>query len=321
MKAIICDSFGEIENLRFDELPNPVCGDDEVLIRVAYCGVNFPDTLIVQGKYQFSPSFPFVPGGEVSGEVEATGINVTKFKKGHKVLAAMGWGGFGELAVAKASNTFLIPAEGSQSASAALLETYATAIYALKDRGQLRSGETLVVLGAAGGTGTAAVQLGKQFGARVVACVSNEEKARFCLENGADTVVNYSQVDLKTSLKNLGQIDVIFDPVGGDMSEAAFRSLSPNGRHLVVGFASGKIPALSWNLPLLKSASVVGVFWGHFWRNFSKENAQNVKLLLKWLAEEKINPRVTKTYSLSEGKEALLDISNRKVIGKIVLEV
>jgi NADPH2:quinone reductase len=223
--------------------------------------------------------------------------------------------------VAKASNTYLIPQEVDSKSAAALLETYATAIYALKDRAMLAAGETLVVLGAAGGTGTAAIQIGKQFGAKVIACVSSDEKAAFCLANGADMTINYVNTDLKSELKKLGSVDVVFDPVGGDLSESAFRSLMPNGRHLVVGFASGVIPALSWNLPLLKSASIIGVFWGHFWRNFPLDNARNVRLLLKWLEQEKISPAITKVLPLALGVEALLEISNRMVKGKIVLEI
>lgn len=321
MKAIICNAFGAIEDLSFGDMALPKIEDDEVLIKVKYCGVNFPDTLIVQGKYQFSPSFPFAPGGEVTGELIAVGRNVTSLKSGDQVLAAMGWGGFAEYAVAKAHNTFLVPEGVDMKAAAALLETYATAFYALKDRAMLKSGETLVVLGGAGGTGTAAIQIGIQFGARVIAAVASEEKQQFCLDNGAHQVINYLQEDLKAELKTLGGADVIFDPVGGDHAENAFRSLNPNGRYLVVGFASGKIPQLPWNLPLLKSASIIGVFWGHFWRNYPVENARNVKILLKWLKAEKIEPKVTKTLPLASGVEALQDLVQRKVKGKIVLSV
>lgn len=321
MKAIVCRSFDSIEKLEAGEMPVPQIAPDEVLIKVDYCGVNFPDTLIVQGKYQFKPEFPFVPGGEVSGEIIDCGVDVHVFEKGDKVIAAMGWGGFAEFAVAKSTNTYKVPANVNQMESAALLETYATALHALKDRGNLKAGETLVVLGAAGGTGTAAIQIGLTLGARVIAAVSSEEKVEFCLENGAELAINYNKQDLKSELKALRGADVIFDPVGGRNAELAFRSLKPNGRHLVIGFASGGIPSLPWNLPLLKSAAIVGVFWGHFWRNFPKENATNVELLLKWLSEGEIKPTITKTIPLRNGVSALLDIVNRKVKGKIVLEV
>ncbi|MEP4532012.1 MAG: NADPH:quinone oxidoreductase family protein [Cyclobacteriaceae bacterium] len=321
MKAIVCKSFGSILNLQFSDMDKPIPAKDEVLIKVDYCGVNFPDTLIVEGKYQFQPEFPFAPGGEVTGEVVGMGVDVSDLKQGDMVLAAMGWGGFAEYAVAKASNAFAIPHGVDHKEAAALLETYATAIYGLHNRANLQKAETLCVLGAAGGTGTAAVQLGKLLGARVIACVSSEEKARFAKANGADEVIDYTKDDLKSSLKDLGGCDVVFDPVGGENAEKAFRGLKPNGRHLVVGFASGNIPKLPWNLPLLKSASIVGVFWGHFWRNNAAENRKNVAQLLQWLAEGKIKPNITQEYKLEAGAQALLCIAERRVKGKIVLEV
>ena len=321
MKGLICRAFGSLSDLSFGSMPEPKCNSDEVLIAVAYCGVNFPDTLIVQGKYQFSPDRPFAPGGEVSGEVVALGSDVTHVALGDKVLAAMGWGGFATLAVAKSSNVYQIPNGTSLKQSAALLETYATAYYGLCQRGSLKKGDTLAVLGAAGGTGTAAVQLGVQMGARVIACVSSEEKAQFCLASGAHHVINYTKSNLKDELKSYGGVDVIFDPVGGSVSELGFRSLIPNGRHLVVGFASGEMPALPWNLPLLKSASIVGVFWGYFWRNEPEANAENVKILLGWLSEGLIDPKITKEYTLENGVQALMDIAERRVKGKIVLRV
>lgn len=320
MKAILCKSFGSPDQLVYEEVAVPKVGDDEVLIRVRYCGVNFPDTLIVQGKYQFSPDFPFVPGGEVSGTVEQTGKQVRHVKQGDQVLAAMGWGGFAEYAVAKGTNTYLVPPEVPLEAVASLLETYATTIYALKDRALLKPGETLVVLGAGGGTGTAAVQLGHLFGARVVAVASTAAKRQFAMDNGARDALDPGS-DLKERLKALGGADVIFDPVGGPLSEIAFRSLRPGGRHLVVGFASGEIPNIPLNLPLLKSAAIVGVFWGHFWRNQPEDNRRNVNMLLKWLAQDKITPKITKTYPLNEGALALQDLIDRKVKGKVQLEV
>ncbi|MEQ9217192.1 MAG: NADPH:quinone oxidoreductase family protein [Cyclobacteriaceae bacterium] len=319
MKALVCHEFGPINHLRFGEMKTPAITSEEVLIKVSYCGVNFPDTLIVEGKYQFKPGLPFVPGGEVSGVVEQVGDQVKGIAPGDKVIAAMGWGGFAEFAVAKAHNTFHFHSEADIKKGSVILETYGTAIHALIDRARLSKGEVLVVLGAAGGTGTAAVQLGKVLGATVVAVAGSEDKLAFAKDAGADHLINYQKTDLKESLKDLGGVDIVFDPVGGSASEAAFRALKPGGRHLVVGFASGKIPNLPWNLPLLKSASIVGVFWGHFWRNQPDANRKNIEQLLKWLNQNEIDPRITKTFKLSEGVEALNMLKERKALGKIVL--
>ncbi len=322
MQALICDHFGSVESLNFTEVPIPeVIASDEVLIRVRYCGVNFPDTLIVEGKYQFRPKLPFVPGGEVSGEVVQTGSTVNNLKKGDRVIAAMGWGGFAQFAVAKATNTFKIEKEISLREGAVFLETFGTAIHGLKDRGEVKKGEVIAILGASGGTGNAAIQVGKMLGAKVIAVAGSEEKLAFALETGADHAINYNTKDLKGVLKGLGGIDVVFDPVGGEVSEHAFRALNPFGRHLVVGFASGGIPQLPWNLPLLKSASIVGVFWGHFWRNHPEKNSANIMQLLQWVKMDLIHPKIMKTYALSDGVEALKDLKSRKAIGKIVLEV
>ncbi|WP_258103643.1 NADPH:quinone oxidoreductase family protein [Marinoscillum sp. MHG1-6] len=321
MKALVCESFDGLSGVQYRDLPDPKPQEGEVLIKVNYCGVNFPDTLIIQGKYQFRPELPFVPGGEVAGEVLEVGTNVKKLNRGQRVLAAMGWGAFGEKVVVQEANVYKIPEGVPSEQAAALLETFATAFHALKDRAELSVGETLVVLGAAGGTGIATIQIGKQFGAKVVACVSSEEKARFCKAQGADEVINYEEENLKERLKDMGGANVIFDPVGGNQSELAFRSLLPGGRHLVVGFASGEIPAIPWNLPLLKSASVVGVFWGHFWRNEPKKNARNTRILLKWLEAGAITPVISQMYPLADGKNALQDLMERKAKGKIVLKV
>ena len=320
MKALVCHEYGHINNLRFEETETPSISADEVLIKVSFCGVNFPDTLIVEGKYQFRPELPFVPGGEVSGVVEQVGNDVSDLKPGDLVIAAMGWGGFGEFAVAKGQNAFKIGSTQDLKYGSVLLETYGTAIHALKDRAHLRQGETLAVLGAAGGTGTAAVQLGKVMGATVIAIAGDKEKLAFAKQAGADHLIDYMSGDLKEELKKLGGADVIFDPVGGEASEAAFRALKPGGRHLVVGFASGEIPQLPWNLPLLKSASIVGVFWGHFWRNQPDKNRQNVQELLQWLDQKAITPMITKEFDLDQGVEALKMIKERKVKGKVVLK-
>ncbi len=319
MKALICKNFESINNLHFEDTKIPGISQDEVLVKVSYCGVNFPDTLIVEGKYQFRPELPFIPGGEVAGEVAEVGSAVTDLKRGDPVIAAMGWGGFAQYAVVKARNAFKVKSHDDLKRGAVVLETYGTAIHALVDRAQLQQEEVLAVLGAAGGTGTAAVQLGKALGATVIAIAGTAEKLSFARQSGADHVINYQHEDLKESLKGLGGVDVIFDPVGGEASEAAFRALKPGGRHLVVGFASGSIPNLSWNLPLLKSASIVGVFWGHFWRNQPESNRKNIETLLEWLDNKEINPMITKTFDLSDGVEALKMLKERKVMGKVVL--
>jgi NADPH2:quinone reductase len=252
------------------------------------------------------------------GRVLGFGEQVTKFRVGDRVIAGMGWGGFAERVVAKATNTFAIPQEIDSEKAAALMETFGTALHALKDRALLLPGETLVVLGASGGVGHAAVQLGRLFGARVVAVASTDAKRQLALQNGAQEVLK--PVGLKDKLKALGGADVILDPVGGTLSEEAFRSLRPGGRHLVVGFASGQVPAIPLNLPLLKSASLVGVFWGHFWRTQPAENRKNIRLLIRWLEEEKINPHISRVYPVQEAITALEDLQNRKAIGKILLK-
>lgn len=321
MKAIICTNPGKIESLVLGNLPSPIPGKDEVLIDIYYAGVNYPDVLISEGKYQFKPALPFSPGGEVSGIVQAIGDDVHSFAVGDKVCAAMSWGGFAEYVVASESNTYLLSSGAPLDKSAILLETYATAYYALKDRAVMRSNETIAVLGASGGTGTACIQLARLFGAKVIAICSSDDKCEFALKQGAQIVLNSSTMDIKSALKRLGGVDVVFDPVGGELSEACFRSLKPEGRHLVVGFASGTVPSIPWNLPLLKSASIVGVFWGNFWRNSPEQNRSNVQQLLRWLAEGKINPAINKVFSLDHAVKAILELKNRQVIGKNLIAI
>ncbi|MEQ8239774.1 MAG: NADPH:quinone oxidoreductase family protein [Cyclobacteriaceae bacterium] len=321
MKAIICNNPSTVGALEVGELPQPTPLKDEVMIEVSYAGVNYPDILIAEGKYQFKPDLPFSPGGEVSGFITSVGENVTQFSVGDKVCAAMSWGGFAEFVVAKASNTYLLTETSPLDKSAILLETYATAFHALKDRGTLRPKETIAVLGAAGGTGVACIQLAKLLGAKVIAICSTEDKCQFALDQGAHQALNSQVADIKAELKALGGIDVVFDPVGGELSEACFRSLRPGGRHLVVGFASGKIPNIPWNLPLLKSASIVGVFWGNFWRNNAEQNNANVQQLLAWLDQGQITPAINKIFNLEETVEALLELKDRKVIGKNVIRI
>lgn len=319
MKAALVNSYGSIDHISVSDTQVPAPGKDEVLIQSAFAGVNYPDVLITRGLYQYRPDLPFSPGGEVSGVVKSVGEEVTDIKVGDTIIGASGWGAFAEYAVMPASNCYVVADDTDLKKAAVILETYATGIHALKDRADIKNGERLVVLGAAGGTGTAAIQLGKAMGAEVVAVASTTEKLNFCKENGADRLINYHDQNVKFELKNLGGTDVIFDPVGGDVSELAFRSLNPFGRHLVVGFTSGEIPSVSWNLPLLKSASIMGVFWGGFWRNFPDENRKNVEVLLQWLNEGKISPIISKEYSLNEIREALNNLNDRKVLGKQII--
>ncbi len=319
MRALICSQFGFIDDLNVGTLPMPSFGGDEILIKTNFCGLNFPDTLIVQGKYQFRPDFPFSPGQEVSGIVESVGESVSGLKKGDEVLASMTFGGVAEYAVAKATNTYLLPGEVSMKTASAILESFATAFHALKDRAMMKPGQTLAVMGASGGTGLAAIQLGKLFGCKVIAVCSTEPKRTFAKKLGADEAISYE--NLKDELKSLGGIDVIFDPVGGDYSEQAFRALKPEGKLLVIGFASGKVPAIPLNLPLLKSAEIVGVYWGGFWRKSADQNRKNVQMILKWFEQEKLTLPEPTIIPLDNAVDAFNLIANRKAIGKVILEV
>jgi NADPH2:quinone reductase len=318
MKAIICNEFGGVDKLSFIDIDTPKIKEDELLIKTAYCGVNFPDLLIVQGKYQYRPDFPFSPGQEVSGAVLQVGSKVEGFKEGDSVLASMTFGGYTEQAIAKAINVYHLPAEVPLDQAATILESFGTAMHALKDRAMMKPGSTLLVLGASGGTGSAAVQLGKRFGCRVIGVSSTDAKRAFVTSIGADYSLPYE--DLKTAVKALGGADVIFDPVGGTISEEAFRTINPYGKHLIVGFADGNIPALPFNLPLLKSADIVGVSWGGFWRSNPQENRKNIKLILNWFAQEKLKSSVSE-YALKDALKAMRQLQERKSLGKIVLKV
>ncbi|GAB4230017.1 MAG: NADPH:quinone oxidoreductase family protein [Ekhidna sp.] len=323
MKAVLVKELGGPDTLVVSEHTIEAPGSGRVLIEVKYAGVNFPDILITQGKYQFQPDLPFSPGGEVSGVIKAVGEDVTEFKPGDRVVSGTTWGGFAEEALGFDFNTHKIPDDVSFRDAAAILMTHGTVIHALKDRAQLIAGETLVVLGASGGVGTAAIQIGKILGARVIAFTSSDVKADFCRSVGADEAYLYSLDTLKEQIKKTtgGGADVIFDPIGGDYSEQAFRGIAPRGRHLVIGFASGKVPAIPWNLPLLKSASIVGVFWGSFFRNFPEANKENISLLMQWLALGKLKPSIDHIYPLDSTSEALKKLQQRKVMGKVLIEI
>lgn len=322
MKAILVKEFGGPEKLIIGNAPSPIPNEDQVVISVKYAGVNFPDTLIIQGLYQFQPSFPFSPGGEVSGSVKEVGENVNHLKVGDRVLSGCGWGGFAEEVVSLGANTLKVPEAINLKEAAVLLQTYATTYHALIDRGNAKKGETILILGAAGGTGTSAIHLSKILGLNIIACASTEEKRAYCKNQGANHTLLSSDPDFRTNLKKITKgVDMVYDPVGGGLSETAFRSLQFNGRHLVIGFATGEIPKLPWNLPLLKSASVVGVFWGGFFREYPEKNAQNMLTLLKWVESGQINPHIQATLPLDKAPEALNQLLNKQVMGKMVLKI
>lgn len=322
MKAIQCVEWGLPERLVLAEIDPPQPAAGQVRIKVAAAGVNFPDALIVQRRYQIQPPLPFVPGAEVAGRIDALGEGVTQFKLGDRVVAFVGLGGFAEYVVAPALQCAALPASISDDVAAAFSLVYATAHHALFDRGALQPGETLLVLGAAGGVGLAAVELGKLAGAKVIAAVSTEEKLAAAREHGADATINYAEADLRETIKLLTDgrgANVVFDPVGGDYTEAAMRSLAWRGRLLVVGFAAGGIPSIPANLLLLKGAAAVGVFWGEFAQREPAANATMFAELFGWLASGKLKPRVSYAYPLAEAPQALQALLERRVIGKVVI--
>lgn len=324
MKAILCTEFGGPELLRYTEIPEPEIGEKEVLIQVFACSVNFPDVLIIQNKYQFKPELPFSPGGEVSGIIEKVGAGVKHLQVGQRVLALCGWGGFAEKVKVTADRVFPIPPMMDFATAASTLYTFGTAYHALKDRAKIQAGETLLVLGAAGGVGLAAVELGKVMGATVIAAASTDEKLSLCAEKGASHLINYQKEDLKERVKEitLGKgVDVVLDVVGDKYAEPALRSMAWNGRYLVVGFAAGEIPKLPFNLALLKGCAVMGVFWGRFSTEEPKKNQQNIVELVNLILSGKISQHIHKTYSLEDAPQALQDMLDRKVMGKAMVEV
>ncbi|MCJ1888291.1 NADPH:quinone oxidoreductase family protein [Pseudomonas sp. LA21] len=324
MKAVLCKAFGPAETLVLEDIASPEPKKNEVLLQVHAAGVNFPDTLIIEGKYQFKPPFPFSPGGEAAGVIAAVGEKVSHVKPGDRVMALTGWGSFAEEVAVPGYNVMPIP-DGMDFASAAAFGmTYGTSMHALKQRANLQPGETLLVLGASGGVGLAAVEIGKAMGAKVIAAASSDAKLEVAKAAGADVLINYSEGSLKDQLKAItgGQgVDVIYDPVGGDLFEEAFRSIAWNGRMLVVGFASGTIPSLPANLTLLKGASLVGVFWGSFAQRQPQDNAANFQQLFTWFAEGRIKPLVSQTYPLEKAADAINHLGQRKAVGKVVVTV
>lgn len=323
MKAIVCKAWGAPDTLVVEELPDLLAGPGQVVIDVKAAGVNFPDVLIIQNKYQFKPELPFTPGSELSGIVRAIGDGVSNIKVGDKVIAFIGHGAFAQQVIAPANAIMPIPPGMDFDTAAAITLTYGTSHHAVADRAQLKAGETMLVLGAAGGVGLAAIEIGKALGARVIAAASSDEKLEICKQHGADATINYSSEDLREAIKQAtgGKgPDVIYDPVGGIYAEPAFRSIAWRGRYLVVGFANGEIPKLPLNLTLLKGASLVGVFWGEFAKREPKANQAAMRELMGWLAEGKIKPHISGRYALKDTAMALNDIADRKVTGKVVIQ-
>jgi NADPH2:quinone reductase len=324
MKAIRVIEHGRPEKLVYQETPAPTITDDQVLIDVHYAGINFPDTLIIQGKYQYQPPLPFTPGGEVSGVVSAVGKNITHVQVGDRVISGCSWGGYAEQVASFATNTFKLPNELPLRDGAVFLQTYATTYHALVDRGQAKKGETILILGAAGGTGTAAIQVAKALELKIIACASTEEKREHCIRQGAEHVLETHDPAIRekiAAITNGKGLDLIYDPIGGAISETVFRSMAFGGRHLIIGFAQGDIPRLPWNLPLLKCASIVGVFWGRFFREFPEENAKNVRVLIDWWSRQILKPVVHQEFPLEQASEALGALIEKKVSGKLVLKV
>lgn len=322
MKAVVCKAWGMPDTLVVEERADLVPAAGHVVIDVKAAGVNFPDVLTIQGKYQFKPALPFTPGNEMAGVIRAVGDGVSAFKPGDKVIAFTPQGAFAEQAIVPAAMLMPMPAGMDFDIAAAITLTYGTSHHAVVDRAALQAGETMLVLGAAGGVGLAAIEIGKALGARVIAAASSDEKLAVCREHGADVCINYSTEDLREAIKaatgGKGP-DVIYDPVGGEYAEPAFRSIAWRGRYLVVGFANGEIPRLPFNLMLLKGASVVGVFWGEFAKREPKANLAGMRQLLGWLAEGRIRPHISGRYPLEQTAQALNDMAARKVTGKVVI--
>lgn len=322
MRALVCREFGPVESLTVMDVAAPIIAPGRVLMRVEAASVNYPDALLVQGKYQGKPELPFIAGCEVAGTVDAVGEGVTHVKCGQRALAFCGRGGFAEQVLVDGGAVFALPPHVDIAAAAAMPLAYATSYHALLDRARLTAGETLLVLGAGGGVGSAAVELGKIMGATVIAAASSKDKLEAAQRAGADQVIDYSSGDFRAKLREtLGGrlVDVVLDPVGGPYSEPALRSMAWDGRHLVVGFAAGDIPKISLNLLLLKGCSIVGVFWGEFRRRSSTCAAHELAQLVAWLGEGKIRPLVSKRYPLTQGPSALQSLLERSAFGKLII--
>jgi len=324
VKAVLCKSFGPPESLVVEDVPSPAPGPGEVVLSVKAASVNFPDVLIIQNKYQFKPPLPFSPGSEMAGVVKSVGDGVTGFKPGDTVMAITTYGAFAEEVKTEARRLLPIPTGMEFATAAAFGLTYATSEHALCDRGALQAGETLLVLGAAGGVGLAAIEIGKILGARVIACASSDDKLAVCRAHGADDTINYATEDLRERIKAItgGKgADVVYDPVGGPYTEPALRSIAWRGRLLVVGFAAGEIPKIPLNLTLLKGCAIVGVFWGEFTKREPESFAAAMSKLSRWYGEGRLKPHISATLPLERASEALTLMAERKVKGKVVLTV
>ncbi|KZC40143.1 MULTISPECIES: NADPH:quinone oxidoreductase family protein [Rhodanobacter] len=325
MKAIVCETWGPPSSLQLRDLPSPVPGPRQVLVRTRVAAVNFPDALIVAGKYQAKPAFPFSPGGELSGEIIAVGAEVKHLAIGDKVVGLTQYGAWAQEVAVDATRVVPLPADigdDELELAGSFMLTYGTSLHALKDRANAQSGETLLVLGAGGGVGLAAVELGKLLGMRVIAAASTIEKLAAASEHGADECINYSHEDLRERIKALTEgrgVDVVYDPVGGNFTEPALRSVNWRGRYLVVGFATGDIPKIPVNLLLLKGSALLGVFWGEFVRREPTLNAKNIGQLMGWLHEQRIHPLISHRYSLAQAPLALDALLGREAIGKLVV--
>jgi NADPH2:quinone reductase len=324
MRAVLCTEYGTQDRLSIGDVADSVAGPGQVMIEMAAASLNFPDLLVIAGLYQFKPEPPFVPGAEGAGTVSAVGADVMHVKVGQRVMAVGVQGAFADRWVVDADSVIPIPDDMDFEIAASLTLAFGTSYHALKQRAALEPGETLLVLGAAGGVGSAAIEIGKAMGASVIAAASSDEKLEFCRDIGADMTINYATEDLKARVKELTEgrgADVIYDPVGGELSELAFRSIAWKGRHLVVGFAAGDIPKIPLNLPLLKGASIIGVFWGSFTSREPKENLRNGAELFEMLSEGTLEPRVTNVFPLEEYESAFDLMASRKATGKIVLQI
>lgn len=322
MKALVCRTHGGPETLQLEDVPAPEAGPGQVVVAIEAAGVNFPDTLIIQGKYQYRPELPFSPGAEFAGKVKSIGAGVTRFALGQPVAGLVTWGAFAEEIAVDADRLMPLPAGADPKVAAAFGLTYGTTYHALKDRAHLQPGETLLVLGAAGGVGLAAVELGTLMGARVIAAASSDEKLATCTAYGAAACINYEREDLRDAIRSLTDgrgVDVVYDPVGGRFTEPAVRGLAWKGRLLVVGFAAGDIPRIPLNLVLLKGAALMGVFWGDFSKRERALNAANLAELLAWVSSGRLKPLVSATYPLARGAEAIAHLAGRHALGKIVI--
>lgn len=322
MKAVLCKAFGPPDTLVYEEVPSPVPAKGEVVVTVKAASVNFPDVLIIENKYQMKPALPFSPGSELAGVIKSVGEGVTRFKPGDKVIAFTGAGAFAEEAKTEEDRLIPMPEGMDFKTAASFILTYGTSDHALRDRGALKAGETLLVLGAAGGVGISAIEIGKALGAKVIACASSADKLEVCKQHGADELINYATEDMRERIKAItgGRgVDVVYDPVGGKFTELALRSTAWRGRLLVIGFAAGDIPKIPLNLTLLKGCSIVGVFWGDYTKREPKAFVDSVMQLGTWFREGKLKPHITATFPLEKAADALKMMAARQVKGKVVI--